>query len=42
MMLHVLSRVYGIDMSHNGGFVHSIDKALDIIAADRAKVSVIG
>ena len=37
MMLNVLSRAYGVDMSHNGGFVDSMDKALALIAADRAK-----
>jgi hypothetical protein len=37
MMINIMSRVYGIDNSHNGGFVDSVDKALAIIAADRAK-----
>ncbi len=37
MMINILSRVYGVDNSHNGGFVDSLDKALAIIAADRAK-----
>jgi hypothetical protein len=37
MMINVLNRVYGVDMSHNGGFVNSMDQALAIIAADRAK-----
>ncbi|MBI1256010.1 MAG: hypothetical protein GC204_00935 [Chloroflexi bacterium] len=36
IMIGILSRVYGIDNSHNGGFVDSMDKALAIIAADRA------
>jgi len=40
MMINVLNRVYGIDMSHNGGFVDTMDKALAIIAADRAKSKV--
>ena len=38
IMIGIMSRVYGIDNSHNGGFVVSMDKALAIIAADRAKI----
>ena len=37
IMIGIMSRVYGVDMTHNGGFVDSMDKALNIIAADRAK-----
>ena len=37
IMIGIVSRVYGIDNSHNGGFVESMDRALAIIAADRAK-----
>lgn len=37
IMIGVMSRVYGIDNSHNGGFVDSVDKALAIIATDRAR-----
>ncbi len=37
MMINIMSRVYGIDNSHSGGFVDSMDKALAIITADRAK-----
>ena len=41
MMVGIMSRVYGIDNSHSGGFVDTVDKALAIIVADRAKSNVL-
>jgi|GraSoiStandDraft_45_1057281.scaffolds.fasta_scaffold3798880_1 hypothetical protein len=36
-MISIMSRVYSVDMSHSGGYVDSLDEALALIAADRAK-----
>ena len=40
MMINIMSRFYGVDMSHSGGFVETIAQALAFIAADRAKQTI--
>lgn len=40
MMIDIMMRAYKVDNSHNGGFVTTMDEALAIINADRAKEKV--
>ena len=39
-MMEIAIRVYGLDLTHNGGFVTTIDEALKIINKNRAKDKV--
>lgn len=39
MLISIVMRVYGIDTSHVGGFVHTMEQAIDGIMRDRASVA---
>ena len=40
LMITIMSRVYGVDTSHSGGFVETMEQALALIAADRSNQDV--